>query len=301
MQSNFNYLKEYGKEEIDEYVTNKICDLTEKSTYDALIVDFSIYEFEDNSRPILLNNVKDYSEFIPLDVPIYADSKKINPLYLDDINIYTNFIKFLQTQCKEDITNPSIIICAYYYLDKVFGNLDSFNDKKRQELFYSEKYKDSISIKEYYQNKCGACLERSSLFHNLLTFFDIKDHLIFSYLTDDFGFCDGEHAFNIIEDDKTVLFDSTRSYKFRKDNQFYILPMLKKIADYEKIKEQGSISVNLEENFYEKYPQYKDENGILHKYANNEITYLVASKIPKGGILKESNFTKFDVKRKIKK
>lgn len=298
--NNYSFLYNLNDEQINDYVTDRVVELSKECDYDVVATSFSVYQRHKDSRQVIVEDVMDYDKFISPDVPVYPITSKFhpffpkdcNPIYMNSMELYTDFIKYLLKRKKGfDINNSDIVVEAGFFIQSKFGVLGK-NQELRNKFINSEEYINGVSISDYYCNDSAACLEKSLAFHNLLTFFGIKDHLIFSsFDEDDNLYCDG-HVFNIYEtgSGKSVLFDSTLSHLVKVDNKQVYFPFFKKLPNYEEVKNMDTIYVNFKDCFNEIYHNSSDLK-LLKIYVDDEKSYFMKPKVSSVADLVESNIT----------
>ncbi len=170
------------------------------------------------------------NNFISSKFPVYP-AEMTYPLFLDDNDIYLEFLKFLKNKSYKNCF--SLLNAISQFIVSKFG---FYNNLDKSLQMYSpfleiigEERNDFVSIKDFYGKNIAACLERSSLTHNLLSLLGIPSTLVTGYLeTNDKN---ERHAYNIINiKNKLFLFDVTNPILVTDKDNKGLLPAISPIS-----------------------------------------------------------------------
>lgn len=165
-----------------------------------------------------LSNDTEKSGFFSKDETIDINTMKMQSFKLDDQDIYYTFFDNLEQFINENNKFPVSVLKSIVKTESdYFGNLpDSENLRKREKLAKIDTSTDDYvipSISAFKGMDCAACVEYSSLAHNLWLLAGIKSYFVMSkdVYFEDVANNDG-HAFGIIEyNDKFLLCDMVQN------------------------------------------------------------------------------------------
>ncbi len=179
------------EDQINEFVLSRLEEL-EKNSIKRTI--------EKNNNGRLIGTITE--GYISSNSPIIS-SYIVDPFYMNDKTLYTNFIKSIRGK---NFDNP---LQLFHSLQNFTVDLFGFrgNQSIRESIYLNKKNK--ISIADFYGNNSALCTERSATVQNLAEFCGIKSYLVFGKLS--FDGKESEHAYNIFQmKDKTlILYDAT--------------------------------------------------------------------------------------------
>jgi len=201
-------------EEIEEFVRKRI-DYLEFNSQKRKISNFS-----KEKLGMATGSIND--GYITMDSEIVS-SLLVDPFYIDDINIYTNFIKYIKGK---DLSN---VLYIFYQLTDFTEGLFGFNkDQNLRETIYLKKQMsgEKVSIKDFYHNDSALCSERSAVVQNLAEFCGIKSYMMFGKLINEEGNKEEDHAYNIFEasDGTLILYDVTNPVNLNIDGEIRHAP-----------------------------------------------------------------------------
>lgn len=193
----------------------KLLDEINKLNTDEEIIEFVKKRFdylEQNSETRKISNYNyEYNNFFGSTVEGYINSKSsittshmVDPFYMDDTNIYVEFIKKIKGK---DLSN---LLAMFYELQNFTSELFDFKGvQSNREKIYMVERDSNISITDFYHNKSALCSERSATVHNLAEFLGIKSYLVIGDLEVDNK--EEAHVFIIFQaqDGTLILYDPT--------------------------------------------------------------------------------------------
>jgi len=155
--------------------------------------------------------------YINSNSPIYAHILYA-PFYIDDFNIYIEYINYLKSNNANSLIK--ILTHTHNFILNKLGISNIFDNR----LSIYEKNSLSISIKEFYNTKSAACIEKTTLLNNLLSFCNIEHYTIIGELNRP---SNEGHVFSVIYDNKNnnyILLDIENPVILKGNNQTFIVP-----------------------------------------------------------------------------
>ena len=169
---------------------------------------YQFLEENNKKRTISMNNngrmIGTINEgYITSDSSIIS-SYLVDPFCLDDVNLYTEFVKRIKEKDLSSFEN--VFYEMQTYTKDIFGLKG--NQDIREKIYLKER-KGNVSIKDFYNNNSALCSERSATIQNLASFCGINSYLVFGKIIDNDG--ETKHAYNIFKakDNTLVLYDAT--------------------------------------------------------------------------------------------
>lgn len=188
-----------------------------------------------------------YKGYINMGSGIYANIVFLPPFYIDDFNLYINFINYakdnfgLEAFSKFDF--KSIIALVQMFIETTFSSVDK--SRTDRETIYDNS--DShVSIKDFYGNGSAKCIERTATVQNILAFLGIDTYLAFNDLSINNNDNDNNdnnkegHVINIIRyNNKLWAYDSKNLMTCERKGKIIALPALVELSedDIMKVKE----------------------------------------------------------------
>lgn len=186
-------------------------------------------------RNITVFNSQFYNGYINMESAIYANMVFLPPFYVDDFNIYVDFLNTVKEEIGLNMIDKLdiriIIGLIQIYLEKTFMSPDK--TKADRKIVY-EKNPSHVSIKDFYHNGSAKCIERTATVQNILAFLGIDTYLAFNDLSlvydNDVNENDGQkegHIINIIRyNDKLWAYDSKNMMSCKRNGKVVLAPAL---------------------------------------------------------------------------
>lgn len=238
MEENFN---------IDDFVTisNKINELDDIGLKDFLVK--RLLWLEQNSTIQKLGMTDDekivsvYKGYISSNSPIKS-SKSAEAFYLDNINIYYDFIVQYKMHINEDDLLKMFQDLQNYFTD-TFGLTGS--QKKRNEVYcehsieLQSKLTDNelLSVHKLTEKGAAMCLERSAILQNILSLLGLNSYFIYGKLekiTID-NTSSELHSYNIVKitKDDYLIYDISNPLSLEQNGEKYYFPAINVISENE--------------------------------------------------------------------
>lgn len=170
-------------------------------TKDEDIVNFvknRLNVLEKNSRERTIDKINDgkligtiTEGYITANSPI-TTSLMVDPFYMNDINLYVNFIKYIKDKDTKNLIN--LFSDMGNFIKNTFGFK---GNQVKREYVYLQDRENEISIADFYNNNSALCSERSAAVQNLMEFCCINSYLVFGKIEVEGNIA--EHAYNIIK------------------------------------------------------------------------------------------------------
>ena len=225
---------------IDDFlnISNDINSLNDELLRNYIIK--RLIELEKNSKIQNLgmndNNkiVSVYEGYISSKSPIKS-SKSAEPFYLDNINIYYDFIKQYKNHINEDDLLKMFQDLQNYFTD-TFGLTGS--QKKRNEVYCEHSIElemritsnEQLSVSKLTDKGAAMCLERSAILQNILSILGLKSYFIYGTLEKiSFDEITKElHSYNIVKitEDDYLIFDISNPLSLDHENKKYYFPAI---------------------------------------------------------------------------
>ncbi len=232
-------------EKIDNFIniSQQINNLVDKELKDY-IVDRLLW-LEKNTKIEFLGfiddevKVKVYYGYISSNSPIKS-SKSAEAFYLDNINIYYDFI----VKYKEHINEHDLLKMfqdLQNYFTDTFGLTGS--QKKRNEVYCEHSVelqnqvidKDLLSVHELAKKGAAMCLERSAILQNILSLLGLNSYFIYGKLekVEDEEHSVELHSYNIIKitNEDYLIYDISNPLSLEHNNEKYYFPAINVISE----------------------------------------------------------------------
>lgn len=180
-----------------------------------------------------------YKGYISSNSPIKS-SKSAEAFYLDNINIYYDFIKQYKYHINEDEIIKMFQDLQNYFTD-TFGLTGS--QKKRNEVYceYSTELQNKIfdveglSVHKLTEKGAAMCLERSAILQNILSLLGLNSYFIYGKL-EKFGLDDITselHSYNIVKitTEDYLIYDISNPLSLEHNNTKYYFPAINVIGE----------------------------------------------------------------------
>ena len=201
MEKFLNKLKELNSRKEINYFVNERLNFLEENTKTKSIDIFN---------PINKGYINSKS-------PIYAHILYA-PFYIDDFNIYIEYINYLKSNNANSLIK--ILTHTHNFILNKLGISNIFYNR----LSIYEKNSFSVSIKEFYKTNSAACIEKTTLLNNLLSFCNIEHYTIFGELNSP---SNEGHVYSVIYDKENsnyILLDIENPIILKGNNQTFIAP-----------------------------------------------------------------------------
>lgn len=225
---------------IDDFlnISNDINSLNDELLRNYIIK--RLIELEKNSKIQNLGMTNDdkivsvYEGYISSKSPIKS-SKSAEPFYLDNINIYYDFIKQYKNHINEDDLLKMFQDLQNYFTD-TFGLTGS--QKKRNEVYCEHSIElemritnnEQLSVSKLTDKGAAMCLERSAILQNILSILGLKSYFIYGTLEKiSFDEITKElHSYNIVKitEDDYLIFDISNPLSLNHENKKYYFPAI---------------------------------------------------------------------------
>lgn len=225
-----NVSKEIGSLDdasLKEYIINRILWLEKRTKEQKLGIT------EDNKVLSI------YKGYISSNSPIKS-SKSAEAFYLDNINIYYDFIKQYKEHINEDDLIKMFQDLQNYFTD-TFGLMGS--QKKRNEVYceYSSELQnklfdvEGLSVHKLTEKGAAMCLERSAILQNILSLLGLNSYFIYGKL-EKFAIDNVTselHSYNIVKitSDDYLIYDISNPLSLEHDNTKYYFPAINVIGE----------------------------------------------------------------------
>ena len=230
---------------IDDFlnISNDINSLNDELLRNYIIK--RLIELEKNSKIQNLGMTNDdkivsvYEGYISSKSPIKS-SKSAEPFYLDNINIYYDFIKQYKNHINEDDLLKMFQDLQNYFTD-TFGLTGS--QKKRNEVYCEHSIElemritsnEQLSVSKLTDKGAAMCLERSAILQNILSILGLKSYFIYGTLEKiSFDEITKElHSYNIVKitEDDYLIFDISNPLSLDHENKKYYFPAINVINE----------------------------------------------------------------------
>ncbi|MCI8778360.1 MAG: hypothetical protein HFI87_04365 [Bacilli bacterium] len=180
-----------------------------------------------------------YKGYISSNSPIKS-SKSAEAFYLDNINIYYDFIKQYKEHINEDNLIKMFQDLQNYFTD-TFGLTGS--QKKRNEVYceYSSELQnklfdvEGLSVHKLTEKGAAMCLERSAILQNILSLLGLNSYFIYGKL-EKFAIDNVTselHSYNIVKitSDDYLIYDISNPLSLEYDNTKYYFPAINVIGE----------------------------------------------------------------------
>lgn len=181
----------------------------------GLIAKNFINELEQDNTEATLSLVSEkmHGDIIKPNECISGGLLSLVHFYLDDLEIYKDFIKYLINELilreQHSITFDSLILAIQEFVIRTFGPSINYNDLYH---FYCQMEYEHVSIKDIYKKNWAVCIERTTFVHNLLKMLELDDTIITCELS--FNTSSEGHVVNCIRNnDEYYIIDFT-NYSF---------------------------------------------------------------------------------------
>lgn len=234
-----------GSFQIDDFVnvSNEICALDGDSLKEYVINRILWLEKRTKEQKLGITDdnkiLSVYKGYISSNSPIKS-SKSATAFYLDNINIYYDFIK----QYKEHINEEDLLKMfqdLQNYFTDTFGLMGS--QKKRNEVYceYSSELQnklfdvEGLSVHKLTEKGAAMCLERSAILQNILSLLGLNSYFIYGKLE---KFCVDKitselHSYNIVKitNDDYLIYDISNPLSLEHNNNCYYFPAINVIGE----------------------------------------------------------------------
>ncbi len=220
-------IKNLTGDNLKEYVINRILWLEKRTKSQKLGIT------EDNKV------LSVYKGYISSNSPIKS-SKSAEAFYLDNINIYYDFIEQYKNHINEDDLLKMFQDLQNYFTD-TFGLTGS--QKKRNEVYceYSSELQgkifdvEGLSVHKLTEKGAAMCLERSAILQNILSLLGLNSYFIYGKL-EKFGLDDITselHSYNIVKITKEdyLIYDISNPLSLEHNNTKYYFPAINVIGE----------------------------------------------------------------------
>lgn len=213
-------------DDLYEYVINRVLWLEKRTKEQKLGIT------EDNKILSI------YKGYISSNSPIKS-SKSAEAFYLDNINIYYDFIKKYKKHINEDDLLKMFQDLQNYFTD-TFGLMGS--QKKRNEVYceYSSElqnklFDEGLSVHKLTEKGAAMCLERSAILQNILSILGLNSYFIYGKL-EKIGLDDTSselHSYNIVKITKEdyLIYDISNPLSLEYNNEKYYFPAINVIGE----------------------------------------------------------------------
>lgn len=232
-------------------------------------------------RDINVFNSQFYNGYINMGSSIYANVIFLPPFYVDDFNIYVDFLNTIKEEIGFNMIDKLdfriLISLIQIYLEKTFLSRDK--TKADRDVIY-EKNPSHVSIKDFYHNGGAKCIERTAVVQNILAFLGIDTYLAFNDLSFvyDNGHNDNKdsekegHVINVIKyNGKLWAYDSKNMMPCEKNGKVIYTPALIELSGNEvtKINEFIMKSSDLASQYnFEPHKEYKKRKYEFYDFSN---------------------------------
>lgn len=179
-----------------------------------------------------------YKGYISSNSPIKS-SKSAEAFYLDNINIYYDFIKQYKEHINEDDLLKMFQDLQNYFTD-TFGLMGS--QKKRNEVYceYSSElqnklFDEGLSVHKLTEKGAAMCLERSAILQNILSLLGLNSYFIYGKLEKiSINNTSSElHSYNIVKitKDDYLIYDISNPLSLEYNNEKYYFPAINVIGE----------------------------------------------------------------------
>ena len=226
-----------------EKISNDISKIEEKELKDY-IVNRLLY-LEKNTKVeklgITENNdiVSIYKGYISSNSPIKS-SKSAEPFYLDNINIYYDFIVQYKKHINEDGLLKMFQDLQNYFTD-TFGLTGS--QKKRHEVYCEHSIelqskvldKELMSVHKLTEKGAAMCLERSAILQNILSLLGLNSYFIYGKLEkiSESETTEELHSYNIVKitQEDYLIYDISNPLSLSQNDEKYYFPAINVISE----------------------------------------------------------------------
>lgn len=179
-----------------------------------------------------------YKGYISSNSPIKS-SKSAEAFYLDNINIYYDFIRQYKEHINEDDLLKMFQDLQNYFTD-TFGLMGS--QKKRNEVYceYSSElqnklFDEGLSVHKLTEKGAAMCLERSAILQNILSLLGLNSYFIYGKLEKiSINNTSSElHSYNIVKitKDDYLIYDISNPLSLEYNNEKYYFPAINVIGE----------------------------------------------------------------------
>ena len=230
---------------IDDFVSvsNKIKELDDKSLKDYIVKRLLWLEQNTTVRKLGITEddeiISVYKGYISSNSPIKS-SKSAEAFYLDNINIYYDFIVQYKMHINEEDLLKMFQDLQNYFTD-TFGLTGS--QKKRNEVYCEHSIElqkniadsELLSVHKLTEKGAAMCLERSAILQNILSLLGLNSYFIYGKLekitidNTDFEL----HSYNIVKitQDDYLIYDISNPLSLEQDQQKYYFPAINVISE----------------------------------------------------------------------
>ena len=233
--------------QIDDFVTisNKIKELDAVNLKDYIIKRLLWLEQNTNVQKLGMTDdeeiVSVYKGYISSNSPIKS-SKSAEAFYLDNINIYYDFIDQYKVHINEDDLLKMFQDLQNYFTD-TFGLVGS--QKNRNEVYCEHSIElqtkrtdnELLSVHKLTEKGAAMCLERSAILQNILSILGLNSYFIYGKLEkimiDNTSF--ELHSYNIVKitQDDYLIYDISNPLSLEQNGEKYYFPAINVISKNE--------------------------------------------------------------------
>ena len=228
--------------QIDNFdkISNDIKKLQDNSLKDYLVSRLLLLEKNTKIQKLGITDNEDIlSVYRSSNSPIKS-SKSAEPFYLDNINIYYDFIVKYKEHINEDDLLKMIQDLQNYFMD-TFGLVGS--QKKRNEVYCEHSIelqskitdKELLSVHKLTEKGAAMCLERSAILQNILSLLGLNCYFIYGKLekVSEDKVTEELHSYNIVQItlNDYLIYDISNPLSLEHNEEKYYFPAINVISE----------------------------------------------------------------------
>lgn len=236
-------MKENIKIDNFETISKNINSLDNETLKDYIVERLLLLEKNADIKPLGMTEdekvVSVYNGYISSNSPIKS-SKSAEPFYLDNINIYYDFIIQYKNHINENDLLKMFQDLQNYFTD-TFGLTGS--QKKRNEVYCEHSTelqtkitdKNLLSVHTLTEKGAAMCLERSAILQNILSLLGLNSYFIYGTLERETGLEKTRelHSYNLVKitQEDYLIYDISNPLSLEQEEVKYYFPAINVISE----------------------------------------------------------------------